>query len=61
MRTLVQKQSGGLFLGRGKIHGLVNAPDMGVGTRPFANQMLCDGLHIFRPNLGENANKSLSF
>ena len=38
MRTLVQKVSGGHFLARGRIHGLVNAPGMGVGARPFGLQ-----------------------
>ena len=33
VRGLVQKQSGGLFLARGKIHSLMNAPSMGVGIR----------------------------
>ena len=42
----LRKHAGGMFLGRGRIHGLMNAPGTGVGIRPSKKSVfLWYGIH----------------
>ena len=49
VRTLVQKQSGGLFLARGRIHGLADAPGTGVDASPL---FVAAGFHTLKTSSG---------